>query len=148
MTNLLIRLVLVGSVGASLASQGDPRHEAELSRGRGSPPGAAPGDFVSEVVRLSAEADVVDRLWSNYKHSCGVRVGARYDFGREWFALWDRAARATVASPVCAEMQWRVLEAGDATRSNLLRARALARRALLPPATEVGVLRWHGLEWH
>jgi hypothetical protein len=108
---------------------------------------AAAREFAAEIVRLAAEANGVDRLWLGYKSECGVRVTRPYDFGREWFALWDRAAEPTVASPSCSDLLWRVLRAGEAVRNDILAARTAAQRAVLSPGTEVGMLRWHALEW-
>lgn len=107
----------------------------------------AASDFAVEVARLSAEADGVDRFWQVYKAECGVRVGRQYDFGREWFSIWDRAAEATIDAPACSEALWRVLQAGENVRHDLLRARATAQRAVLDPGTEIGTLRWHALQW-
>jgi hypothetical protein len=103
-------------------------------------------NFAVEVVRLSAEADAVDRLWHVYKAECGVRVGRQYDYGREWFALWDRAAEPSVEARGCSEILWRLLRDGEGVRRDLTRARANAKDRL-DPGTEVGMLRWHSLQW-
>lgn len=112
-------------------------------------PGAqdlAAKNFAVEVVRLSAEADAVDRLWHVYKAECGVRVSRQYDYGREWFALWDRAAEPTVEARGCSEILWRLLRNGENVRRDLTRARATAKN-VVDPGTEVGMLRWHSLQW-
>ena len=112
-----------------------------------SPQDVAARAFAADVVRLSGEADGVDRLWRAYKADCGVRERRQYDFGRAWFALWDRSAEPTVASPACSGILWRLLESGEGVRRELLEARAAAKRAELPPGTEIGMLRWNGLQW-
>lgn len=104
--------------------------------------------FSGEVLRLAADADAIDQLWHQYKLECGVRIGRQYDFGREWFALWDRRAEATLQSPLCQELLWRVGHEGEQVRRGLRNARSMAHSAALDPATEVGMLRWHALQWH
>jgi hypothetical protein len=99
------------------------------------------------VIRLSAEADAVDRLWQVYRSECGVRVGRQYDFGREWFSLWDHAAEPTIDAPGCADLLWRILRDGENVRRELLRARGTAQQATLDQGTEIGMLRWHALQW-
>jgi hypothetical protein len=99
------------------------------------------------VVRLAAEADSVDRVWQTYKSECGVRVEKDYDFGREWFALLDRAAHATIDKPGCAPLRRNILQEGEEVRQDLQAARVAARRARVDQATETGLLRWHGLQW-
>jgi hypothetical protein len=108
------------------------------------PEDLAASSFAAEVRRLSAEADEVDRQWEAYKQACGVRVSHPHDFGREWFALWDRAAAPTVDSPDCAKGLEAVRQSGERIRGDLLRARAIAP---LTRGTETGMLRWHALEW-
>jgi hypothetical protein len=103
--------------------------------------------FSAEVLRLSAEADQVDGLWLAYKQTCGVRISRHYDFGREWFSIWDRAAEATVDSPVCSEGLRHVRQAGEIVGREILKARATARQGLLNRGTEVGMLRWNALQW-
>jgi hypothetical protein len=98
------------------------------------------------VIRLSRDADAIDRLWLIYKAECGVRVGRQYAFGREWFAIWDRAAQPTIDARNCSDVLWRLLQGGESVRRDLGRARATARAAL-DPGTEIGMLRWHALEW-
>ena len=123
-----------------------------IPRLAGALPSSSPQDvaaraFAADVVRLSGEADGVDRLWRAYKAECGVREGRQYDFGRAWFALWDRSAEPTVVSPVCSGILWRLLQSGEGVRRELLEARAVAKRAALPTGTEIGMLRWNGLQW-
>jgi hypothetical protein len=113
------------------------------------PPPASPTAataFAAEMIRLSAQADAVDRLWLVYKAECGVRVGRQYDFGREWFSIWDRAAEPTIDAPGCSDVLWRLLQAGESVRNDLLRARATAQQGL-DRGTEIGMLRWHALQW-
>ena len=103
--------------------------------------------FAAEVVRLSGEADAVDLVWSAYKSNCQVAVGRAYDYGREWFAVWDQAVDARASSAECAQLMQRLLETGERVRRGLASAREAALRANLPPETVHGMLRWHGLEW-
>jgi hypothetical protein len=103
--------------------------------------------FSAEVLRLSAEADQVDGVWSTYKQACGVRISRHYDFGREWFSIWDRAAEATVDSSSCSEGLRRVRQAGEKVGREILKARATARQGLLNRGTEIGMLRWNALQW-
>jgi hypothetical protein len=117
---------------------GSPGEAAET------PQDAAASSFASEMLRLSVAADGVDRLWQAYKERCGVRVSRRYDFGREWFAVWDRAADPTLHAPGCGDLLVRVREAGEKVRRETVRARAKAHQAR---GTEIGMLRWHGLLW-
>jgi hypothetical protein len=162
--NLSLKLVIVSGFVTALTFQG----------GRGAPPPAAasgpvapasatrlreasaPSEalqnlaasaFALEVIRLSAKADGVDRLWQVYKKRCGVRVGRRYDFGREWFSIWDRAGEAAIDAPGCADVPWRLRHAGESVLGDLRKARVAAREAALGPGTEVGMLRWHALQW-
>jgi hypothetical protein len=100
--------------------------------------------FAAEIVRLSAAADAIDRLWHDYKAECGVRVGRQYDFGREWFSIWDRSAEATIDAPRCGDLLWRLMQEGETVRRDLLRARAAQD---LDHGTEIGMLRWHALQW-
>ena len=90
-----------------------------------SPQDVAARAFAADVVRLSGEADGVDRLWRAYKAECGVREGR----------------------PVCSGILWRLLQSGEGVRRELLEARAVAKRAALPTGTEIGMLRWNGLQW-
>jgi hypothetical protein len=103
--------------------------------------------FAAEVVRLSGEADAVDLVWSAYKSNCQVAVGRAYDYGREWFAVWDQAVDARASSAECAQLMQRLLETGERVRRGLASAREAASRANLPPETVHGMLRWHGLAW-
>jgi hypothetical protein len=104
----------------------------------------AASSFAVDVLRLSSQADGVDLLWQAYKEECGVRVRRRYDFGREWFSIWDRAAEPTIDAPGCGAMLGRLWQAGEKVRRGLMRTRA---RAHLSPGTEIGMLRWHALQW-
>jgi hypothetical protein len=104
--------------------------------------------FAGAVVRLSAQAEQVDRVWAAYKQTCQVSVRRRYDYGREWFALWDRGLESALETPACAELMWRVLQAGETVRHELLAARSSAQQSRLAPETEHGMLRWHALEWN
>ena len=115
--------------------------------GSPSPQDVAAQRFAADMMRLSTEADAVDRLWSGYKAHCGARGGRRHDFGREWFALWDRPLAPTVASPACGELLSGLLQSGESVRRQLRETRAGAQRAALGPGTEVGMLRWHSLQW-
>ena len=112
-----------------------------------SPQEVAAQAFATDVARLSEEADAVDRLWHAYKAQCGARGGRRHDFGREWFALWDRSFEPTLATPACGELLSRLLQSGNSLRRELLETRAMAGRVALTPGTEVGMLRWHSLQW-
>jgi hypothetical protein len=103
--------------------------------------------FSTEVLRLSAEADEVDALWNSYKEKCGVRVSRHYDFGREWFSIWDRAAEASIDTPGCGEDLRRLRQAGEKVGRDILKARAMARQGLLDRGTEIGMLRWNAVQW-
>lgn len=104
-------------------------------------------EFTRTVLRLAAESDPIDRLRWVFKRSCGVSVVVRYGFGREWFALWDRAAVSMRESPVCAVVLWQVLGRGAGVRRDLVEARRRARRTCLSPAMEIAILRGNPLEW-
>jgi hypothetical protein len=96
---------------------------------------------------MSAEADAIDRAWRAYGSGCQVNVGRSYDFGREWFALWDQAVQSQATSAECSELlQW-VVDRGETLRRELTSALSEARRARLPEETVEGMLRWHSLEW-
>ncbi len=103
--------------------------------------------FAAEVLRLSSEADEVDRLWLTYKNKCGVQVGRQYGFGREWFSVFDRATEQTINAPGCDDLGRRLRLAGEAVGRAIHKARTTARQAFLDPATENGMLRWHALHW-
>jgi hypothetical protein len=103
--------------------------------------------FASEITRLSSQADGVDRLWETYKAKCGVHVDRQYDFGREWFAIWDRAGEPSAEAAGCGDGLARVRQAGEKLGRGILKARTMARQAGLDRATEIGMLRWHGLQW-
>jgi hypothetical protein len=76
-----------------------------------------------------------------------VSVGRSYDFGREWFALWDQAVESRGTGADCAEMlQW-IVDHGETLRRDLTGALNEARRARVPEETLEGMLRWHSLEW-
>ncbi|HEY6552122.1 MAG TPA: hypothetical protein VI669_02150 [Vicinamibacteria bacterium] len=107
----------------------------------------AAGSFAAEVLRLSSEADEVDRLWLVYKVRCGVRVGRQYPFGREWFSIFDRAAEQTITGPGCDEVHRRVRQHGEKVGRSIEKARTTAHQAFLDRATENGMLRWHALHW-
>jgi hypothetical protein len=103
--------------------------------------------FATAVMRISAEADAIDRVWRAYGSGCQASVGRSYDFGREWFALWDQAIEARGTSAECAEMlQW-LVDHGETLRGGLTSALVEARRAGVPEETVEGMLRWHSLEW-
>lgn len=102
--------------------------------------------FSREVLRLSADADRLDGLWQLYKTECMVAVNRQYDFGREWFALWDGDVRSTVSTPECNDVPLTVVDAAETIRHDLVRARAVAQETGVGLGTEVGVLRWHTLE--
>jgi hypothetical protein len=103
--------------------------------------------FAIAVLRMSAEADAIDRVWRTYGRDCQVSVGRSYDFGREWFAIWDQAVQPRVTSAECAALlQW-LADKGEALRHDLAAAQNGARRARLPEETVEGMLRWHSLEW-
>jgi hypothetical protein len=76
-----------------------------------------------------------------------VRISRQYDFGRAWFAVWDRAAEPTVEGSGCGDSLARLRLAGDKLGRGILKARLLARQGGLDRGTEIGMLRWHGLEW-
>ena len=105
------------------------------------------GTFGAEITRLAVAADAVDVLWKGFKAQCRVQMHDEYGFGREWFAIWDQKAEASVESAACRDMLRGVVLAGKNVRRDLLRARKAAQRATLDRGTEVGLLRWHGLEW-
>ncbi|MEO5761052.1 MAG: hypothetical protein ABIR28_01960, partial [Vicinamibacteria bacterium] len=102
--------------------------------------------FAREIIRLSVDADRLDNVWAIYKTECGVKVSREHDFGREWFSLWDHSAQPSVQSARCADVPVSILDASDAIREDLLRARLAARETGVGEATEVGVLRWHTLQ--
>ena len=100
-----------------------------------------------ELVRLAGAADSSDQLWQEYKAECGVRVEREYDFGREWFALLDHAAEATIDKPDCPPLRKHILQSAEEVRRDLALARVAARQSQVDLATEIGLLRWHTLEW-
>ena len=120
---------------------------AGIAAGMQEPQANGAAAFGAEMTRLSVEADAVDRLWQGFKTQCGVQMHDEYGFGREWFSIWDLKAEATVESAPCRDMLRGVVLAGKNVRRDLLRARKAAQRATLDRGTEVGLLRWHGLEW-
>ena len=95
-----------------------------------SPQEVAAQAFATDVARLSEEADAVDRLWHAYKAQCGARGGRRHDFGREWFALWDRSFEPTLATPACGELLSRLLQSGNSLRRELLEVTVLLAQNL------------------
>jgi hypothetical protein len=149
MTNLALKLGLVSGLAGALTLHGDER-QARPSAPREYPVAItamspdAPA-FAAEIMRLAAAADAIDVLWHDYKSQCGVRVARQYDFGREWFSIWDGAAEATIHAPRCSDVPRRLKQEGDIVRRDLLRARATAR--FLGHGTEIGTLRWHALQW-
>ena len=112
-------------------------------------PSNSPGAlFEREVVLIEAEADSLDRLWQGYKQECGVTVPKDNGFGREWFALLDHAADVKRSfSRECASVEGRILQSARDVRRSLGEARVAARLSGLDSASEVGLLRWHGLQW-
>jgi hypothetical protein len=103
--------------------------------------------FAREILRLSADADRVDTIWQIYKDECKVKVSRSYDFGREWFSLWDGTAEATAANDSCKETPFALFDAAETIRRDLLHARAMAQETGIGTGTEVGVLRWHTLQY-
>jgi hypothetical protein len=104
-------------------------------------------DFATLVTRLSAQADGVDRLWQVYRTRCERGVPNGYEFGREWFALWDRALVPTSSDAGCASLLQRVVVEGGGILMELTAADAAARHDGVSPMTIHGMVRWNGLEW-
>ena len=73
-------------------------------------------DFAAQVAKLAAEADRVDRLWSEFRKACGQTVSGRYDRAREWFALWDGRARADLSMGFCRDLSTRSSERAARSR--------------------------------
>jgi hypothetical protein len=143
MTSLGVKLFLYGSVATGVFARGD----APWTSGPGTPDDRQPvRTFTAEVVRLAAQADAVDRAWAAYRADCPPRLLRAYDYGREWFAVWDRAVEPA-AGPDCASKLGHVLEIGRRLRGDLETARHTASAGRVTPATIVGILRWHGLDW-
>src|SRR5262245_35608952 len=116
MTSLAVKLILYGSITAGALARGDaPSVPAALPE---ETPGLPAQGFAADVARLAARADAVDAAWSAYQGACAPRVGRTYDFGREWFALWDRAVEPGTG-PGCAEALGRVLDAARGVRDHL-----------------------------
>lgn len=103
--------------------------------------------FATEVVRLSAQADAVDRFWQVYRARCDPGTSKGYEFGREWFGLWDRALVPTSGDAGCAALLQRVVVEGGGVLMELTAADALARHAGVSALTIHGMVRWNGLEW-
>jgi len=89
-------------------------------------------DFAAQVAKLAAEADRVDRLWSEFRKACGVTVSGRYDRAREWFALWDGRARADLSMGFCRDLFNQIVGAGGPVTTAMAGAEDSARRSLLP----------------
>lgn len=104
-------------------------------------------ELASQVVRLSARADGVDRLWQAYRTRCQPGTSRGYEFGREWFGLWDRAFVPATTDAGCAALLQRVVVEGGGILMELTAADALARHAGVSPMTIHGMVRWNGLEW-
>jgi hypothetical protein len=104
-------------------------------------------DFAAEVVLLSAHADAVDRLWDAYRVRCEPGPARGYEFGRDWFGLWDRAFVPRPGDPGCAALLQQVAVEGGVVLMRLTSADSLARHAGVPPVTISGMVRWNGLEW-
>lgn len=104
-------------------------------------------DLAAKVVRLSSRADAVDRLWQVYRARCAPGTTKGYEFGREWFGLWDRAFVSTTGDAGCAALLQRVVVDGGGVLMELTAAAALARHAGVSPLTIHGMVRWNGLEW-
>jgi len=108
---------------------------------------AASREFAAEIQRLSGQAEAVDRVWNVYRGGCQPEVRMGYDFGREWFALWDRAFASRSNDAACGELLQRVAAEGGPILMGLTAAASAARRSQVPVATIQGMVRWHGLEW-
>lgn len=121
----------------------DPRpDDAASDRTRG-----PAGDFALEVLRLSARADAVDGLWQAYRSRCQPEDVHGYDFGREWFALWDRALVPGTRDAGCGELLRQVVVEGGAVLAGLTNADSMARHSGVSAPTIHGMVRWNGLEW-
>jgi hypothetical protein len=99
------------------------------------------------VVRLSAQADAVDRLWQAYRSRCQPEEIGRYQFGRPWFALWDRVLVPRPRDTGCGQLLQRVVVEGGVVLAGLASVDSVARHAGVPAVTIHGTVRWNGLEW-
>ena len=117
----------------------DPRPDAALT--------TAARDFAAEVTLLTAQADAVDRLWRAYRARCQPEPVGGYDFGREWFVLWDRAELPRFADGACEELLQGVVVKGGTVLTDLTAADSKARLAGVPEATIHALARWNSLEW-
>ena len=102
--------------------------------------------FSREILRLSADADRIDSVWQIYKEECKVQLGRQYDFGREWFGLWDGTAKPTMQTSNCKEVPGSLADASETLRLDLKRAQIAAGETGVGEATEIGALRWHMLQ--
>jgi hypothetical protein len=89
----------------------------------------------------------VDRLWLAYRSRCQPEDVGGYDFGRDWFALWDRVLIPRPGDAGCGALLRRVASAGGTVLAGLTAADSVARRSGVSAATIHGMVRWNGLEW-
>jgi len=133
----------VPSPGPTPTPSPDPRPDRPVSDGAA---GAARA-FAAEISRLSTRADAVDRVWQVYRARCQPEAVKGYDFGREWFALWDRSLVPTPKDAGCGNLLQQVVAEGGTVLMSLTAADSLARHSGVSTATIHGTVRWNGLEW-
>jgi len=88
----------------------------------------------------------VDRVWSEFRKACDATVGAGYDGGREWFALWDGHVRADLSDGFCRDLHNQVVALGEPVNVGMASAEDAARRSLDPGEIRE-IRRRYALEW-
>jgi len=124
------------------AAAPSPAGEAAFTRA----PGAVSTLFANRVAALVPQADRVDRVWGEFRQACDVAIGARYDGGREWFALWDGHVRADLSDGFCRDLHNQVVALGEPVNLEMAAAEDAARRSLAPGDIRE-VRRRYALEW-
>jgi hypothetical protein len=102
--------------------------------------------FATQVANLAQEAARVDRLWGQFRHTCDVSVGSRYEGAREWFAIWGNDVRADLSSGFCRDLFNQVVSQGETVKRGMAGAEEAARRSLSPGEIRDVRLR-HSMDW-
>jgi hypothetical protein len=88
--------------------------------------------FSTRVASLSAQADGVDRVWSQFRSACDFREGNSAEGARGWFAIWEGSIRADLSSGFCRDLFNQLIDLGEPIKAGMTAAEDVARRTLLP----------------
>jgi len=108
---------------------------------------AARDAFAGQVAALAEQASQVDRVWAQFRSTCGATVNRRYEGAREWFGLWDKEVRADLSISPCRDLFNQVVNLGQGVLTGMAAAEEEARKAALLPGDIRKVTRGHSMDW-